>query len=166
MACATGHRLRAAGLVVLTLAVALALTGCTGTSTETAAPKRAATCPADVGQVAVVRQIDLVALQEGGPNLHRLLRVTRLPSGDLCLDVEIGHADPGSDVISSHVEATQAGRTWRQDSVSDERQALRIDADKRGCLQVGGSMIVQGAGEVPFTYEADGQVGRSCPTTR
>ena len=115
----------------------------------------------------MVRQLPLEPARSGGPNLHRLLRVTRLPSGHFCLDIETGHADPGSDTVSSHVEASQEDHSWEKDSEGDERLLpLLLDADRRGCVEVSGSMVVIGAGDAEYAYAAAGQFGRGCPDSR
>jgi hypothetical protein len=152
-------------LAVVALAGVLAGSGCTGAGSDPGAgrgepPPRSRTCPA-VGQLPVVDQFRLEETEAGGPYLDRGLRVTRLPSGDRCVDLAVGGADPDPDVVRSHVEARGAGQVWARDDVGGgEHPALRVPPG--GCLEVSGSLVVLGRGEVEFTYEAAGRVGR-CP---
>lgn len=150
-----------ARIVTLVVAGAVLLPGRTAEDDQAPTSPRATACP-EPGQLPVVVQVPLEPARAGRPALDRNLRVTRTASGSRCLDLATDHADPGADVVSWEVEASQAGETWRQAGTGseDEPRALQIDAP--GCLAVSGWVVVIGARDEEFRYESEAQVGTGC----
>lgn len=153
---------RGARVATLVVAVVALVSGCTVDDGGEPATAPAPACP-EPGQLPVVIQVPLEPLRTGGPSLDRNLRVTRTASGSRCVDLAVDHADPGADVVGWEVHAIRADETWRLAGTGAEGEQRALQVDAPGCLEVSGSIVVVGAGDEEFRYEAEAQVGTGCP---
>ena len=146
-----------------TVALASGLVACTDPSGDEPASADP-TCRGGDASIVNSRgtQFPFEAVARGGPLIDRSVLVDLHPrTGALCVDIVVGHADPGSAATAYSLTVTKSGTTWQQEGTDpDEQDPLRVET--RGCVDVHGSLTVLGAGDQEFEYRAGGRAGLGC----
>lgn len=134
------------------------LAGCSSDAGSSSGATADPTCPTPKWDAREVGRVALEPIDPGGPMVDRVLRATRAPDGDLCLQIAIDHADPGATTESYRIVARRGDRDWRQEGTDPDGEApLRVE--RGGCVRVVGMETVRGQGDRSYRARARLRIG-------